>query len=357
VTDVIWPSIPAAPPPYGPSWLSSLFWEPSELLSHPDHRGSETSYPNEAWFFVNGILTNDEVARLNAAYLADVFHRPLTIVQNATSSLWLDLTECAAGKQWHRTTESVRTAFPAIHQALKSRKTRVVVVAHSQGTIIMSVVLRLLKDSVHLGETRARATGATMARLVFPPGYPVRLEEFEPLAPQELAKLEIYCFANCANTMTYYAPAGGAAHPVPWIESFGNEFDIVARLGMQAPQGAAHGIDISGPNYVRRGAWGHLLNEHYLAPLDAAQREGRRRGGRGGSAPYELTNPDAPHDDDGPRLFRYINGGTPVSGSKTGRARPGARGPSAVRPARRGRTAPTAGRRPEGVPRRRRSRH
>lgn len=333
LADLAFPSIPAAPPAFVPPRLAGLFWEPSELLRRPDHRGRLTTFPREAWFFVNGILTNDDVAELNAACLADLFHRPITIIQNATSSAWLDLAECAAGKQWHRTTESVRQAFPAVYHALVSRKERVVVVAHSQGTIIMSVVLRLLEDSVRLGECRSRSRRAAAAVPRFPAAYPIRHADFEPLTRRDLAKLEIYGFANCANTMTCVAGTNRRAGPLPWIESFANERDIVARLGMLAPHAGARGVDIAGPKYVRRGAWGHLLNEHYLLPIDAAQRAGRVRGRSGGCAPFELMNVEVPHDPDGPRLFAYLNGGTPPDHTRepAARRRPG-RSRRAVRP-------------------------
>ena len=54
-----------------------------------------------------------------------------------------------------------------------------------------------------------------------------------------------------------------------------------------------------------------MLNEHYLLAIEQAQKEGRKRGGRGGRAPYELVNADAFPDTTMPRLFSYLNGGAP----------------------------------------------
>ena len=85
---------------------------------------------------------------------------------------------------------------------------------------------------------------------------------------------------------------------------------MVAGLGVLGPNAAARGICIEGPGYVRRGAWGHLLNEHYLRAVDVAQRVGHRRGGNGTDAPFELLNPEVQHAPM-PRLFAYLNGGTP----------------------------------------------
>ncbi len=250
------PSIPRTPPSFGPPFLNDLFWQPTVILQRPDHNGSYTTFPDEAWFFVNGIMTNDAVAQVNSAYLAHLFHRPLTMIQNSTDSLWADLFECALGKEWYRVVEPAIKAFPPIYDALKSpHKQRVVVICHSQGTIIMSTVLRLLAELAPT-EMRLPRPAAAMApapapearglfeeapryappEFVYPDQEPIDLNDFDPLTGAELAKLEVYCFANCANTMPYIGVWEG--RPVPWIENFGNEHDIVARLGMLAPRGS-----------------------------------------------------------------------------------------------------------------------
>ena len=313
------PSIPRTPPSFGPPFLNDLFWQPTVILQRPDHNGSYTSFPDEAWFFVNGIMTNDAVAQINTAYLAHLFHRPLTMIQNSTDSLWADLFECALGKEWYRVVEPAIKAFPPIYDALKStHKERVVVICHSQGTIIMSVALRLLGQLLRRPAAALEAEAAPRAlfaeapryappEFVYPDQEPINLDDFEPLTGAELAKLEVYCFANCANTMPYIGVWDG--RPTPWIENFGNEHDIVARLGMLAPHADHWGIDIAGPRYKHRGAWGHLLNEHYLRAIERCQKSGRRPGGDGTSAPYALIAGTA---GEAPRLFGYINGGVPA---------------------------------------------
>ena len=70
-------------------------------------------------------------------------------------------------------------------------------------------------------------------------------------------------------------------------------------------------MHIDGPRYVRPGAWGHLLNEHYLRGIEEAQRPGRKRG-----PAHESADPFVPLGADGdaaavPRLYRYLNGGAP----------------------------------------------
>jgi hypothetical protein len=301
------PSIPRKPPAFGFPLINRFYWQPSVILQRPDHYGGYTSFPEEAWFFVNGILTNDTVAR-STPPTGDLFPRPITLIQNSTGSLFEDLLECMLGKEWYRTTEAAVKAFPPIYDALKSRsKERVVVICHSQGTIILAVVLRMLLAITRspTAETAAEQApgaesfGAPYAEpeFVYPQDEPILLEDFDPLEADELAKLEIYAFANCANRMTYHPTARKNGRPVPWIESYGNELDLVARLGMLAPRPERWGIQIDGPRYELPGKWGHLLNEHYLTEIEKP-RPGYVRSR--GSKPYCLAGsggglPVCPH--------------------------------------------------------------
>ncbi|MCG8348075.1 MAG: hypothetical protein MI924_09895 [Chloroflexales bacterium] len=316
VLNVTIPSIPQTPPASGWPLLNSFFWKPTVILQRPDHYGSYTSFPYESWFFINGVMTNDAVAQVNAAYLSYLFHRPITLIQNSTCGIFADLIECAIGKEWHRTTEAAAKAFPAIYDALKSEKRRVVVIAHSQGTIIAAVVLRMLGAITEVSKQAVLGGGFqeiyAEPEFVFPDHEEIRLSDFETLSEEELTKLELYCFANCATKMPYFRAAADGVRPMPWIESFGNEYDIVARLGMQAPNSDKWGIHIDGPRYVVSNTWGHLLNEHYLRFVHEHQKVRYIKRGQGGVAPYQLINPDSFSPDLTPRLFAYINGGSPT---------------------------------------------
>jgi hypothetical protein len=295
-----------------------LFWHPSQVLQIGDHYGSQNSHPDEAWFFINGIMTDGELARVNAAYLAYLFHRPIILIQNSTGGLAEDLLECALDKAIGLTGEAATKAFPALYDALKDpAKKRVVLIAHSQGTIIASVVLRFIetinKNTNMTDRDPALEKSWEQARPqpLNSEDAPLDPQDFEPLQPHEIDKLEVYCLANCATKMRYIAK-NEKNDPIPWIESYANEYDLVARLGMLAPAPTRRGIQIDGPQYIRRGAWGHLLDDYYLRPIEEAQQEGRKRGPKqpGSAAPYELLNhkefPGAI-----PRLYEYLNGGSP----------------------------------------------
>ena len=313
LSDVLLPSVPLTAPAWVPDPISWAFWHPSLIDQRPDHNNSWTSYPNEHWFFINGILHDDRLSQLNAAYLAYLFHRPLTLIENSTGGVLEDLTECALDKAFGRTGEAATKAFPAIYDALKDpAKEKVVVIAHSQGTIIAGVVLRFMALLMSADASTRRARVLAPPEQVYPDAMPLNPSDFEPLSEDEIAKLELYCFANCATKMRYLTR--DSSNPIPWIESYGNEFDIVARLGVLAPNPTERGVHIDGPRYEHKGMWGHLFNTHYLPAIEQAQKKGRKRGPKQESAaPFVLLNAeDYPHAQV-PRLYRYLNGGSPPS--------------------------------------------
>ncbi len=307
LTNVLVPSLQRRPPAWLWPPLRSVFFHETTIDRRPDPEGRYDTFASEAWFFINGILTDPGMARWNADYLARIFLRPFTVIQNATDGPIADLIECVDEKAFGMNGEPVDVAFPEVHRALKDpTRERVVIIAHSQGTLIAAVMLRLLGLLYAERHTLMSASERTteLARLRHR-GVTLELEDYAEVSRAELARLEIYCFANCATEMRYVDPV----RALPWIESFGNEHDLVARLGMLAPHLATGQITIDGPRWVHRGSWGHLLNLHYLRPIDLAQ---------GGSPePGPLTHTAEPYEPlgagaaDTPRLYAYINGGRP----------------------------------------------
>jgi hypothetical protein len=311
LADVLMISVPLTAPAWLPAALTWPFWHPTVIDQRPDHEGSFASHPRERWFFINGIMTNAAVAQLNAAYLAFLFHRPITLIQNSTGGVVEDLVECALDKAFGQPGEAAAKAVPAIYDALKDPgKDRVVLVAHSQGTIIASVVLRFFSQ-LYSPTDQLPAMLSVEPDPALAEDMPLDPRDFDPLSDDEIAKLELYCFANCATRMPYLN-RDFLGRPRPWIESFGNEHDVVARLGMLAPRPSERSVVIDGPRYARPDAWGHLLNEHYLRGIEDAQRPGRKRGPQVESAdPFILLDADNQAGAGVPRLYRYLNGGAP----------------------------------------------
>jgi hypothetical protein len=307
VADVLIPSFHRHAPSWVPAGVRSVFFHQTTIERWPDPAGRYDSFPAEEWFFINGILTDPGMAAWNADYLAAIFHRPFTIIQNATDGPVSDLLECADEKAFGMNGEPVDVGFPEVHRALKDgTKDSVVIIAHSQGTLISAVMARLLRLTYdRVGELISAADQADELAALRRTGVTLDPNEFEDVTTAELERLEIYCFANCASEMGYVDPDAA----LPWIESLGNEHDLVARLGMLAPDRKDEEIAIDGPLWVHRGAWGHLLNAHYLRAIDLAQ--------GGGSSPGPATTNAKPYEQFGgapataPRLFAYINGGKP----------------------------------------------
>lgn len=101
---------------------------------------------------------------------------------------------------------------------------RCVLIAHSQGGIIASNVMRLLAKD----------------------------KEVAPLC----ANLEVYTFVSAMGEFT-------KPHPRTHVEHFANQYDFVARVGM-----LAYKDRIQGKIYARVKATGHLLNRNYLGAFE-----------------------------------------------------------------------------------------
>ncbi len=347
-----------------PPVIHELVWRPTTFFQQPDPYDSVTSFPRERWFYINGILWNDEITRLNAVLLSRMFHRPLTVIHNPTASFPLDLYECAVGKAFKTRprperpgtmTEPALKATQAILSALREPALdKVVVLAYSQGTIIAANVLRAIGRVLALetasekaketdGKASTQETSpdrngispevyAGMNRLLDEmvgkvtnePMQALRsmlaedflsfysyVKEFKKDAGKKhpLKKLEIYTFANCADRMKYIDDSDG--EPYPWLEHFANECDLVARLGILSPLfdplNEEAPVDIDGPAYERLDAWGHLLAEHYLYAIDDyLSCKGPC------SNPYPLRPQNRGTCQDEPRLYQYFQGKRPV---------------------------------------------
>lgn len=315
VADVSIPSMPVTAPAWFPEPLAPFFWNPSRVAQHPDHHESWTSHPHEAWLFVNGILTNDSIGQLNAAYLADLFHRPITLIENSTDGLVEDLVECAREKSFGSVAEATEKAFPAIYDALKDpEKRRVVVIAHSQGTIIAAAVLRLM-GLIYRGGRRGpavRSDPKQAREAVRDAGVGLDPTDFGPIDRDELGKLELYCFANCATHMEYLDRTPRRPPPL--------DRELRQRVRHRRPPRHARSTSTRAGRGHRRTplrAQGCVGSPPQPA-LPTRDRQEPAEGHKGGprdtsAAPYVLINGSDYPDVSQPRLYRYLNGGSPLT--------------------------------------------
>ena len=194
------------------------------------NRCSEHDEHNEYWMYLNGIGSTPEIYDMNADYLEKIFDKHIEGVYNRTDSIWMDILEAFIDKETDIPSEPTLITLPRIINALY-KYNKVVIIAHSQGTLIIGQVLNLLKD-------------------------------FD-LDISLLKKLEIYAFGNVATKMKY------VRDNYPYIETINNEFDIFTKLGPGINDKELKKlIDIDGDIYLKKGGYGHMLNVNYLNGFD-----------------------------------------------------------------------------------------
>ncbi|GAA3918984.1 hypothetical protein [Litoribacillus peritrichatus] len=334
LVDITVPAFSHAPGPWArtllPPVIQNTFWRPSNYFQQPDPFDSVTSFANERWFFLNGICTNEAVAKLNTDLISELFQRPITCIHNATDSAILDLVQCAVGKSFktdpdlddaQSMTEPAIKAAVAILEALKDPQLdKVVLLCHSEGTIITANVLKAFQrslETIHLLlddlSARPKLKLELIDQLVIDIIFSEELhgldrKSLDSYLVNTLKKLEVYTFANCADKMTYVSytvDEQGNEVGLPYIENFANEFDLVARLGVLSPLKATNPdiIKIDGDVYEKTGldAWGHLLNQHYLFGMQAFLE------GKSGN-PYQNVDQKEGEIPPTPRLYQYYDG-------------------------------------------------
>jgi hypothetical protein len=184
----------------------------------------------EIWFYINGVVTDPWIARLNAAHLFDTFHRPINILHNPTEGLYRDLRECVIGRvKKQRGFDIVDALKKKLLGTLSNGKgkTKIVVIAHSQGTIITADLVKRLRDDT------------------------------SPVVREMVSRMEIFNFALCTDEFPQDC--------CRCVEHYINEFDLVSSLSIvPANPPEDNPYRIPGRIFQRRGAWGHLLGAHYL---------------------------------------------------------------------------------------------
>jgi hypothetical protein len=258
--------------PEGLSWLPDsiqwlLFREPQEVYPPSEQQKNSSKVKNEIWIFINGIATTPKIAKANRDVLNKLFSRPIHLCYNPTDSIVIDLIECIFGKIGPITSPFtsfweegprillVDTLRSFLDKADSKGFARVVLISHSQGTIITSNALKEL---------------GTDPKVI----------------PLMKKYLEVYAFADCAQQMP--------GNNVKYLENISNGADTVAWLGALFPRPNfwqdfdRNPILIEGSFVTEQLLWGHLLVTHYLNPMrfhDAYQMSRLQYFRRGGLPP------------------------------------------------------------------------
>ncbi|KAJ9663963.1 hypothetical protein H2201_005445 [Coniosporium apollinis] len=241
--------------------------------------------PNEKWLFVNGIAGERYWLHLACKKLAMSYVREIEGVFNRGDGILWDLIECAgerdaegkgrAGSQKEliQRTKSSRIAQKTLKEQLITAledlgPTHVVMIAHSQGCLLLSLALEsLLNDLVGTGDVKIRKT--MLSRLcVFTFGNPsvdwkLEMDEGHSIEPLENSD-------QARKDLTYLS-----SH-VLRTEHFANEKDFVARLGvLNEKKPPDSGYDYI---FINKGKdWiGHLFGTQYsLDPNDYTEANGQ----------------------------------------------------------------------------------
>lgn len=106
-------------------------------------------HSNESWIYVNGCAAGYATLQRDVDCLAYIFGRKITGIHNRTYGLTADILECLIQRVFSYNTTDVRVAYEHIkYTVLDSKKSKVVLVGHSQGGIVLSLVLDQLFDEL-----------------------------------------------------------------------------------------------------------------------------------------------------------------------------------------------------------------
>ncbi|KAI9893707.1 MAG: hypothetical protein M1814_005923 [Vezdaea aestivalis] len=241
----------------------SLIWALSLPLKGPQVVHSKIEIPaalriedhkDERWMFINGCCTGNNWLQASCDRLAMTFGRPITGIHNRTHGHLADMMEGIVQRATGDLGASGRVAYDYMKKfALDPAVRKVVVIAHSQGASITSMVLDRL---------------------------------YAELPSKMLGKIEIYTFGSSASQ--FNNPLAGLDRPkenlstsaephriIPHIEHYCNEQDMMSRCGVLYNSTNAPLTKYCGRVFMQGGVSGHLFVQHYLEtmfPLDQDKR-------------------------------------------------------------------------------------
>jgi hypothetical protein len=186
---------------------------PAPSMSSADPSASAAA-PNEVWFYINGIVEQGSMVVATTLLLQRATGRMVNVLVNPSNGAGIDVLECILSRTLDTLSEPCRASCDAVIHEL-SLGHKVVVIAHSQGGIILSNICRTLVALA--AETRAAP----------PPSTPLERKHAAAFS-DGLSRVELYSFCSAADDF----PSGTAADPGPFAEHFATELDFVSRFGV-----------------------------------------------------------------------------------------------------------------------------
>ncbi len=226
--------------------------------------------PAEVWIHVNGICEQGAMVDATCTQLKELTGRLVNPFVNVSNGAPLDLLECILGRTFDSAQRPAVALIPRIvFQLAKGR--RVVLVAHSQGGIIVSnVVKRLVALARAYGPDAADDDALRLRNTLF--AYGCDWGEVTCMDTSDvlrrafcdgLSRVEVYTFASAADEFEHG----------PFTEHFAAEMDFVSRIGALHFSGTLDGrrrAAWNGDVFMLRkelGAQGHLMKEMLLPAM------------------------------------------------------------------------------------------
>ncbi|KAI4217385.1 MAG: hypothetical protein LQ349_009061 [Xanthoria aureola] len=240
---------------------------PRILYSADDPPISPTTdlHPHERWIFINGICTGSSGLQANIDRLSYLFGRQVLGIHNRSGGLLADLLECMIQRCLDYKTMDARVACEIVKEYLMDKRVeKLVLVAHSQGGIIASMVVdaMLTELPAHMmGKLEIYTFGSAASHFHDPPASSVEAKSSVPSA---------------AQTTT-----------IPYIEHYANEYDMVPRWGVLYATCKLLTNRYAGNVFIRDKATGHMFVDHYLDPIFPITKRGNPKAavkGKGGQA-------------------------------------------------------------------------
>lgn len=167
----------------------------------------DSSLPKEVFYYINGIVEQGAMVQGTALLLYTLTGRMCNVFVNPSHGIGIDLLECVLD----RTLDICAAPCGDIENIIEKQLSlgrKVVLIAHSQGGIILSSVVKnlLARSQLELENN--------------PNGSPVNSALLD-----RLTRLEAYSFCSAADL-------SASLHNLPFSEHFATESDFVARIGV-----------------------------------------------------------------------------------------------------------------------------
>ncbi|WVF67697.1 hypothetical protein IAT40_002456 [Kwoniella sp. CBS 6097] len=178
---------------------------------------------------INGIATTGRTDQVQVNSFASMFDHPMMGLKNQSFGLMIDLWCCLLQRDFYVHTPIVHDCFAIIGGALLDPTSdSVVVLAHSQGGLLLAAIIRMI--------------------------------ETEPLLQGVKAKLEVFTLGSAARSFGRWEYSGsGVNGGFKTVEHYSNEWDWVSRTGVLVDLEASLGT-----HYIRKKQPGHLPLTHYF---------------------------------------------------------------------------------------------